>query len=253
MITDLQKASLWKRISAVLLDFILLSILVVGMATLLSVALGYNGHIDSLNESYAQYETQYGVEFQISQSEYEAMSEQQQKNYDTAYQALTEDENVVYTYNILINLTILIATFSILISVVVIEFVVPLFFGNGQTLGKKIFGICLMRTDSIQVSNAQLFIRAVLGKFTLELMIPIYILIMIFFNTIGIVGIVILAALALGQVICIATTKTNAPLHDVLTSTVVVDMASQMIFRNQEELLEYTKKIHAERAAQSDY
>lgn len=253
MITDLQKASLWKRISAALFDGILLAIVAVGIATVLSLVFGYNGHIDSLTNAYDEYETRYGVEFQISQEQYDALSDQERSDYDAAYAALTADEDVLYIYNVILNQTLLIITFSILIAVLIIEFLVPLFFGNGQTLGKKIFGIALMHTEGIRIRPVQLFIRTVLGKFTLELMIPIYIIIMIFFNSIGIVGILVLAALVIVELICMVTSKTNSLLHDVLACTVAVDMASQMIFNNRDELLEYVTKVHAERAAHSDY
>ena len=55
MITDLQKAGLWKRISAGLLDAIALGMLAVGIATLLSVLLGYTSHMDNLNAAYDRY------------------------------------------------------------------------------------------------------------------------------------------------------------------------------------------------------
>ena len=48
MVTDLQKASLWKRFSAGLLDLILLAVVAVGAAALLSSLLGYNEKNDQL-------------------------------------------------------------------------------------------------------------------------------------------------------------------------------------------------------------
>lgn len=253
MITDLQKASLWKRISAGLLDAIMLGMLAVGLATLLSVLLGYSGHMDALNAAYDRYEQEYSVEFRITQDAYNAMTEEDRQRYDEAYKALTADESVVYTYNVLINQTMLITTFGILLSVLVLEFVVPLFFGNGQTLGKKVFGIALMRSDGVKMNNLQLFARTVLGKFTIELMIPVYILIMIFFNTIGTVGVLVLAALLIGEVVSLAVSRNGSLLHDLLAGTVAVDLASQMIFPTKEAQLEYVKRLHAEEAARKEY
>lgn len=253
MITDLQKASLWKRISAGLFDGIILAILTIGIATLLSLAFGYNNHIDKLTNAYADYEQRYGVEFQISQEEYTAMSDAQRESYDTAYKALTQDKEVIQVYNLVLNLTLLIITFGLLIGVLINEFFVPLLFGNGQTLGKKIFGVALMHTEGIRIRPVQLFVRTVLGKFALELMIPIYIIIMILFNNIGLVGAFVLIALVVIELICLVRSKTVSLLHDVLACTVAVDMASQMIFQDREELLAYVTKVHAERASHSDY
>ena len=253
MTHDLQKASLWKRASAWIFDFILLGILIVGVAFVLSAVLGYNGYNETLDAAYAQYEAQYDVEFEISQEQYLAMTEQQRHNYDTAYNTLVSDQEAMYAYNMVLNLTMLITTLSILIAYLALEFALPLFLGNGQTLGKKIFGLCLMRTDGVQINSLQLFVRTVLGKFTIETMIPVYILIMIFFNMIGIVGTGILATLVLVQLILLAVTATNAQIHDLLAGTVVVDYSSQMIFRTTEDLIAYQKRVAAEAAARQPY
>lgn len=250
---NLQKAGFGKRIIAAIFDGILISIIAVGLVTLLSGAFKTDEYINRVNESYAEYESKYGIEFQITQQEYEELSEQQKTAWDRAYQALLEDEDTIYAYNMYINLTLLSTTFGILISVIIIEFIVPLFFGNGQTLGKKIFGIALMHKEGIRVGNIQLFARAVLGKFALELMIPIYIIMMIFFNSIGIVSIAVLLVLLVAEIICLIYTRTNSLLHDVLAGTVAVDMASQKIFESREALIEHTKKIHAEQASRPTY
>ena len=57
MIFDLQKASMWKRISAFLFDIILLVIAVVGFAFLISCIVGFDKHNTALDDAYAKYET----------------------------------------------------------------------------------------------------------------------------------------------------------------------------------------------------
>ena len=253
MVTDLQKASLWKRLSAGLFDLILIAMLAVGMAALLSLAFGYNTHSENLNDAYSRYEAEYGVEFQMTQEAFDALTQEQKDHYDAAYAALIADEEVIYLYNMVLNLTLLITTFSILITVLLLEFLVPLLLKNGQTLGKKIFGVALMRHDGVKVSSVQMFIRTVLGKFTIEIMIPVYILMMIFFNTIGIIAVAILGAIAVGELLSLALSKTGALIHDSIAGTVAVDMASQMIFDSPEERIEYIKRLHAEQAARQEY
>lgn len=253
MSTGLQKASLGKRLIAAIFDGIILSIIAVGMATLLSLAFGYDGYMDTVNDAYARYEQEYGVKFNIGLQEYEKMTEEQKAQYDAANKALSADPDVIYAYSMLINLTLLILTFSVLIAVAAVEFAVPLLFGNGQTLGKKIFGIAVMHTDSIKVNNVQLFVRAILGKFALELMIPLSIVLMIFFNSIGIISIVVLLILLVVQLICFFSSRTHSLLHDVLAGTVAVDLASQRIFENRQQLLEYTKARHAEDVSKREY
>lgn len=253
MAHDLQKAGLWKRIAAWMFDGILTGILAVGIACLLSMVLGYDAHSQTLDAAYARYETQYGVTFDISQEEYLAMTEDLRQNYDTAYAALIADDQVVYTYNMVMNLSLVITTLGILLGLLVMEFAVPLFLGNGQTLGKKIFGLCVVRTDGVKLNHMQLFVRTLLGKFTIETMIPVYILLMLFWGTVGLGGTLALTALLIAQCVCMAVTRSDSAIHDLLAGTAVVDFHSQMIFRTTEDLIAYQKKIAAERAARQAY
>ena len=253
MTAELQKASLSKRIAAALLDFMLLIIIVTGIVTVLANLFGYKAHIDAMEARQKFFETKYDVVFQITEEDYNKLPAEQREKYDTAVEALFEDEEFLYAYNMQVSLTLLIITAGILLGILVVDFIIPLWLKDGQTMGKKIFGLGLVRIDGVQVTKLQLFIRAILGKFTIETMIPVYIFIMIYFNTANIGSIAILAALLLGQIICMIVTKTNAPIHDLLAGTAVIDVPSQRIFKSKEELLEYTKKIHAERANRSDY
>ena len=88
MVYDLQKASLWKRIAAWLFDSILVMILAVGVAALLSGALGYDRHSDTVNDAYSHYEAEYDVTFDVTQEEYLSWSEAERQRYDEAYEAL---------------------------------------------------------------------------------------------------------------------------------------------------------------------
>ena len=193
---DLQKASVWKRISALLLDGILLSILTVGFAFLLSLAIGYDAHSARLARYYSDYETEYGITFSISQEEFASLGEAAQQRYEAAYAALAEDAGAAQTFAEVMRLTILII---------------------------------------------------------IETMIPILLLFLIFFGGLGFVGLAVLAALLVLQVGLVAGTRNNSAIHDLLAQTVVVDMASQMIFDSEQELLAYREQMQAERAARDPY
>ena len=253
MIYDLQKATMWKRASAFLFDFIILLVAIVGMAVILSGVVGYDKHYQNTMAGYEKYEQQYGVDFSTTSDEYSAMSKEEQTLLDTAYMALWNDGEFVAAYEMLFNLSFIIITFGILLAYLILEFVVPILLGNGQTLGKKIFGIGVMRTDGVKVVPPLMFIRTILGKFTLETMIPVYIAIMYLFGLIGTLGVVIIGLILLVQLILMVTTKTNSPIHDVLAKTVTVDLASQMIFESEEELIAYKEKVHAEQVARQTY
>lgn len=253
MTCDIQKAGLWKRVAAGLLDGILLSILAVGMAFLLGAFLGYDGYNTTLNESYAYYEEQYGISFQITGEEYEALSPQEKETYDKAYDTLIHDEEAMKAYNMVLNLSLLITTGGILVACLLLEFAVPLFFGNGQTVGKKVFGLGVVRVDGVRTTPLQLFVRTVLGKFTIETMIPVYVVLMIFFNVAGLGGTLLLGGLLVAQILIMALTANNSLIHDLLAGTVVVDVASQMIFRDTQDLIDYKKKLSREQSNRQTY
>jgi len=244
---------MWKRISAYLFDIILIGIVTVGLTFFMSFLLDYDSYAQKLSDLYDSYEVKFGVDFDLTYDEYDAMSPEESAKYDLAVKAVSEDGEVNYLYSMMLNLTLIMITFSILAAYLLLEFAVPLLIGNGQTLGKKIFGIALMRKDGVKINALLLFVRTVLGKFTLETMIPVLIIIMFYFNVIGIFGTVVILGIAIAQIVMIAATKDNLAVHDALSQTVAVDAASQMIFDSYEAMIEYKKKLHAEEAEKAEY
>ena len=71
MALTIQKAGLWKRISAWLFDFILAACITMGFAFVISGILGYDAKSDELVSYYAKYEQEYGVDFNITQEEFD--------------------------------------------------------------------------------------------------------------------------------------------------------------------------------------
>lgn len=250
---DVQKANMWKRISAGLFDGILLSVAAAFLAMVLSSILGFDTYNNALEDCYSKYEAQYGISFEITMEDYNAMTQEQIDLYNAAYAAFSKDADAIYNFNVIVRLTITIASISILLGHLLLEFAVPLFLKDGRTLGKKIFCIGLMRTHGVRINTVALFIRTFLGKFTIETMIPVLIVLMIFWGTIGIVGPLVIAGILLLQIILLATSRTNSVIHDRLSDTVVVDMESQLIFDTEDALIAYTKRLHAEKAAKQVY
>lgn len=248
MISDLQKASMLKRFSAYLLDVILLVIAITGIAFLLSTALDYDSYQETLNAAKKEYADQYGVSLD---KDYSEMTAEEKERYDDALEALNKDEKAMHAYSMMLSLILLISSLSILLSYLLLEFFVPLLFRNGQTIGKKVFGIALMRTDSVRISSVALFARTLLGKCTLETMVPVAIVLMILMGSLGIEGTLILLVLLVLQVGLLIATKTNSCIHDLMAGTVVVELASQRIFESEEAMLEYRKRIHAEQVERS--
>ena len=250
---DLQKAGIWKRISAWLLDFILTAMLVVGVAYLMSAVLNYDTHSENYDAALEYYQKEYDTKFDVTQEEYAAMTQEELDRYEAGYQALIADEEAMASYNMVLNLMMVITTGSILLAMLIVEFVVPLLFGNGQTLGKKVFSISLVRVDSVKITPVQLFVRTILGKFTLGTMLPLYLLFLVLFGGLGTLGSVILVLWMLAQAVCPVVTREHRAIHDYLAGTVAVDHASQRIFASTQDLIDYKKKLHAEEVARKDY
>ena len=253
MTYDIQKASVTKRISAFLFDSILTGVLVVAVVWLLSAVLNYDSYSENLEKAYDTYAMQYGINFEISQEEYEALTEEKRADYEAAYAALSADTEATKNLNMVFNLTLVMITGGFLVGILLIEFVMPLILGNGQTLGKKIFGIALVRQDGVKLNTMQLFARTLLGKFTIETMLPVYMLVMAFFNIMGVDGLLIIAGIWVAQLILLFVTRNKTLLHDLLAGTVVVDMASQRIFKTTDDLIAYQKRVAAEKATRQPY
>ncbi len=253
---ELQRASGWKRIAAWVLDLMLLCVIAVGVAYALSAVLEYDVHQQTVQTAYEKYAQQYDIDLDMDQATYDAMSAEEQAEYDAKAEqiekALNEDDEVKYAYNMVVSYSVLIITMSILLATVLLEFVLPLILKNGQTVGKKCFSLAVVRVDGVKVNAVQMFTRAVLGKFAVETMIPVYVVIMLYWGLMGFGGLIVLLLLLVIQIACIAVNRDRATIHDRFAGTVVVDMASQKIFESTEELIAYTNRIHAEQVKRQD-
>ena len=253
MIYDLQRASLWKRVSAWLLDAILLCVTATMMAWILSLVLNYDGYQQQFDARCAYFEAEYGVSRNVTQAEIDAMTPEELATVEAASTALASDPEALYAWNMLIYLVIIMVSIGLLLAYLLLEFAVPLLLKNGQTVGKKIFGVAVMRTEGIRVNGVCMFIRTVLGKFTIETMIPLLILIMMLWGLIGIIGPMIVLAILILQVALMITSRTNSPIHDALAQTVVVDLHSQLIFGDEDQLMAYKKKVHEDMVRRQSY
>ena len=237
MTFDLQRANVWKRISAFLFDVILLAIACVLCAWGLSALLGFDAQYQTLMTRYQAAADACGLDMSIMTQTYSALTDAQRALVEQANAVLAADETAIHAYGMVIQLSILIVSFGVLSGYLLLEFLVPLLFKNGQTLGKKIFGVALMRDDGVRIGHVTLFVRTVLGKYAVETMIPIMAVMMLFFGNLNIVVLGIVLILSVTQFVLFLATRKHSLIHDLLADTVAVDMASQMIFNSTDELV----------------
>lgn len=253
MIYDIQKASALKRLSALILDLILLLIFATGAAYASSLIFNVDAHQAKLQEKYRYYEETYNVSFDLKQEDFDNMSEEERAHYDEVEQIINHDEEFIKENQLMINLSFVIILIGIFFGVLIVEFIIPLIFKNGQTVGKKVFSLIVIKNNSVKISNLQLFVRTIFGKFIIELIVPIYFIVMTMYGIVGYIGPIVVLALLLLQIALVIFTKFSTPIHDILAFTCVADKQSQMIFESEEELAHYKGKLHAESVAASKY
>ena len=251
MIYDIQPASVLKRISAFILDIILLATVAVGVAFLVATILKVDSHQQALQDKYDYYEATYNVKFDLTQEEIDALSEEERAHYDEVEQILQNDEELIKEYNLVINLTLITVITGALIAVLILEFIIPLIFKNGQTIGKKVFSLIVAKTNSVKISSVQLFVRTIFGKFLIEMMIPIYIIVALFFGTAGRIWLFFLGGLAILQIVLLVATKNHTVIHDAISFCVVCDKQTQKLFASEDELIKYKEKVHSEEVAKT--
>ena len=144
---------------------------------------------------------------------------------------------------------------SVFLGFLLLEFLVPLLLGNGQTIGKKVFGVAVIKVNGVKISTFQLFVRSILVKYTLETMVPGLLAFMILYNVfgLGLIGTAIILGLLISQIILYIKTETNSLIHDIVAVTVCVDIHSQMIFKTDEELIAYKEEQAAKAVGFSRY
>ena len=161
---EIQRADFWKRISAFLFDIILLGIVIVGAAALLSAILGYDKHMAVVEQVENEYIEKYGINTELTDEEKAKLSEEELAVYDEYNAARESDERLIIGYNMIMRLIFTILSVSVLIGHVIMEFIVPIFFKNGQTLGKKAFGLAVMHTNGVRLRGQAHFVRTIIGK-----------------------------------------------------------------------------------------
>ena len=245
---DFQRASMLKRVPAWLLDIIMLLIVATGLMTGLAYALDLEGHSQALDAVYVRYEQEYGIEFGVTTEQMQQMKEEELAKYEAASAALAEDAQAQKAFEMMLNLTLVTMSVGILGAFLLLEFLVPLWLKNGQTLGKKCFGVALMRKDGVKVTPFMMFARTILGKYTIETMIPLLMIVMLLFGFMGFEGLLLSGGLLLAQIIIPVATRNKTAIHDLMACTVAVDLASQMIFDSVEAMEEYHANLHVDKA-----
>ena len=263
---ELKKIGIVKRASAWFLDAILLAVLTTGFMFLISLCCNYEAEQARAREYFQSWEDfrttylkdiapYYGFDYEETETEYTITKDGDSATLDDVMKALVDSEGnddataeayaqymllpppqeVNKQYQYVYSLLFMMISIGLLLAYVVLEFIVPLGLKNGQTVGKKVFSIGLVRPDCVSINTLSLFARTFIGKFAIETMFPILLVFLFFFGGIGLLAVILLAALILLNAVLFFTTKNRTPIHDILASTVVIDLSLQAIYRSEDE------------------
>lgn len=275
---ELKKIGFVKRASALLLDAILLAVLTTGFMFILSLICDYRGQSEKASNYLNQWED-YRIEYisdiaknygftytESDDGSYAFKKGTEDSSIDEVLDALVKDEarqgrmeeayaaykklpsvSVVNSqYEYVYTMLFMIISIGVLLAYLVLEFVLPIILKNGRTVGKKVFGICLVQPNCVKVSKLQLFARTILGKFAIETMFPILLVFLFLFGGIGWLAIILFVAITLLNIILFIVTKNKTPIHDMIAGTVTVDMSLQMIYQSEQDLVEKKSILHSE-------
>ena len=196
------------------------------------------------------YENEHKVDLTATELDRSNYNKEELKDWEKAYKECDKTLKSDLTYSErmmkIIAFTLLMVSLGVLISMLVLEFILPLVFKNGQTIGKKIFGIAVIHQNGVRVNNITMFIRTFLGKYAVETMSPVLLILMLFTGN-ALIAIIVFALLIILELVLFIWKKDTRPfIHDVFAKTVCVDMASQMIFDTEAEMLEFRRNAYAE-------
>lgn len=270
---ELKKIGIIKRLSALLLDVVLLAVLTTGFMWIISLICKFEKQQDLLSEYsagwddyckkyYVKIDEYYGYEFEINEKDDTYTLKKDGKEVPStsllsdmlddegkilegtdAYEAYTAYKDAPYAhkydsqFGYVVSLIFMMVSIGLLLGYLVLEFIIPLFFKNGQTIGKKVFGICLVKENCVKIKPIALFARTLLGKFAIETMFPVALLYMFLFSGGGVLMLILIAALLILDIVLFFVTKNKTPIHDMLAATVVVDAKTQMIYASEDELI----------------
>ena len=271
MIYDLQKASIFKRISAFLLDIILIFILATGFAFAISAIVGYDAKLERIEQIDAECVKEFqlnkylpkpenaGEDFKyslnITEETYKKLSDEGREAYNQARKAYIEKsgKDLMQDYGELTGLLYVMLSLGLFFATLIIEFIIPLILKNGQTLGKKVFGVGVILITGVKISPIALFVRAMLGKYAIETMVPVSLAFIFFLLAPSGTILLVLIAIAILQIVLVIATKNNSLIHDIISSTVTVDMSTQMIFATYDDLLTYKQDVAKREADKKPY
>ena len=221
------------RIAAFILDTVLFLILFTGVLYLISLIFGFDALHDTLRAE--QIKEGYLI-LNAETNEYEIISKDH-PNYDVVIENVSNNALLMDTLFTVNQFSMNAPLIALAIVMFILEFVVPMFLKNGQTVGMKFFKIALISNNNLAITTTQLFARCIIGKIAVLGIIPMLAILYIFLNAGGgLFGTIILLVVVIIQIIMLIKNKNHEGIADKIANVYPVNFTETVIYKTQKEL-----------------
>ena len=239
-----KQASFAKRIAAFVIDLIFFLVLTTGFAFAISAIYGMEKYGNQIKDAYVTHEVyvednengniEYNGKKYVLCDNIETLSKEE---IDARHMACGKDINFQSASRMRNYGYIVIFTVAPFIAFLIYDFIVPQFLKHGRTLGAYLFGIGYVTDEDVDVKPKNIFVRFLFGRFIIDVIIPFagvtYILLPTGF---GIVGIVLIVGVVLGNIGALCFTKDKRAIHDIVARIKPIDNSCQIYFKTTSEL-----------------
>lgn len=151
--------------------------------------------------------------------------------YEDDIASILDDDAACESYNVVIKLLCFNIALGILIAYIISEVLIPLLLPNGESIGKRIFGITIMRIDERKIGVGTLLLRGLISKYLIETVPVVFITLYALFFSSYVYLIIIPIAIVVLNVSLVIFRRDHRALHDMIAGTVVLekDHYSQMV------------------------
>lgn len=216
-----------KRTGAFLIDFLLTVVIAILVSFPAKAIASYDSAVENMDSAFEAIASRHGVSIDITNEQYAAFTEEELAAWEAAFTEIADNEQAMDLYNKTVRLSMTLTYVCLIVGVLVVEIGFPFYFANGQTPGKKIFGLRIEKKDGKPVGFSTLLIRSILGKLIIEYGIPV----LFYFNLVYGAGVsaasVGFLMLATAQLMSFFLTEDRRVIHDFLASTHVVKLDNQ--------------------------
>lgn len=229
-----KNAKISKRIAAWVVDIILIVILWTGISLFTSMVYKYDTYMTTVTEKYVEYNL---ATYDEEKKEYVFVDIEKDQNAQENYALLIKDQEFVEAYHKVNNGQIIILSTGLFGSLLVFEFIIPLFLKHGRTIGMRFFGIGYVTDEDIDVGFKQVFVRFIFGKFIISGFVPLTgYLLFAMGSGFGGMGLILLVGIPVLNVILSCVTPEKRGIHDYVARVKPIDNDCQIYVKTKEEL-----------------